>query len=57
MKPRWWTCGCGRKNVTRERETPKCVGCGKDASFTVAPPKGQGGFDFRGHKETELVDR
>ena len=46
MKPRFWTCGCGRKNVTRERGTPVCEACGKVAKFTVAPPKGQGGFDF-----------
>ena len=46
MKPRFWTCGCGRKNVTREPGTPQCAGCGKPAQFSVAPPKGQGGFDF-----------
>jgi hypothetical protein len=51
MKPRFWTCGCGRKNVTRERGTPVCEGCGKVAQFTIAPPKGQGGFDFGGDNQ------
>jgi len=46
MKPVFWTCGCGKKNVSRERGTPACEACGKRATFTVEPPKGQGGFDF-----------
>lgn len=55
MKARFWTCGCGRKNVTRERGTPKCDGCGKDAKFSVPPPKGQAGFVF-GVGETDAAD-
>jgi hypothetical protein len=46
MKLVWWTCGCGKRNVSRERGTPVCEACGKRATFTVEPPKGQGGFDF-----------
>jgi hypothetical protein len=46
MKPRWWTCGCGARNVTRELGTPVCAACSKPASFTIKPPQGQGGFDF-----------
>lgn len=46
MKPKWWTCGCGRKNVTRDLGTPVCEGCGKPAAFTIGAPRGQGGFDF-----------
>lgn len=55
MKPKWWTCGCGRKNCTRELGTPVCDVCGKPALFTVEPPKGQGGFDFKdlSHHETD----
>lgn len=46
MKPRWWTCGCGNKNVTRDLGKPVCDGCGKAAGFAVEPPRGQAGFDF-----------
>jgi len=46
MKAVWWTCGCGKKQVHRGRGTPVCEACGKTAKFTVAPPKGQRGFDF-----------
>jgi hypothetical protein len=48
MKARWWTCGCGRKNVSRGIGVPKCAACGKDARFSIDPPKGQNGFDFGG---------
>lgn len=48
MKTRWWTCGCGENNVTRTLGTPVCRACGKEATFTVQPPKEQGGFDFGG---------
>jgi hypothetical protein len=46
MKPRWWTCGCGHRNCSRETGTPVCAGCSKPAGFSVAAPKNQGGFDF-----------
>jgi len=46
MRTRWWTCGCGWRNCTTELGTPVCAECRKPASFTVEPPKGQGGFDF-----------
>lgn len=46
MKAKWWTCGCGKKQVHRGLGTPVCVACGKRAMFTVEPPRGQGGFDF-----------
>ncbi len=52
MKPLWWTCGCGRKNVSdRSKGKPVCKGCGKAATFDVGPPKGQGGFDFGATEE------
>jgi len=58
MKPRWWTCGCGEKNCTRELGTPACAGCGKLAEFTIEPPKNQGGFDFgRFPSPDEAADR
>lgn len=46
MKAKWWTCGCGKKQVHRGLGTPVCEACGKRATFTVEPPRGQGGFDF-----------
>ncbi len=53
MKPRFWTCGCGRKNVSRETGRPKCVGCGKDAAFAIEHPRGQGGLDFKMEEESK----
>jgi hypothetical protein len=50
MKAVWWTCGCGRRNVTREPGAPECDGCGKLAKFKIEPPRGQGGFDFGGEQ-------
>ena len=52
MKAVWWTCGCGKKQVHRGRGTPVCEACGKTAKFTVAPPKGQRGFDFEPEVKT-----
>lgn len=46
MKLRWWTCGRGQKNCSREMGTPVCSACEKPAAFTIQPPKGQSGFDF-----------
>lgn len=48
MKPRWWTCGCGKAQAFRGYGTPACEVCGALAKFTVEPPKSQGGFDFGG---------
>ena len=50
MSTCFWTCGCGRKNVSREPGRPTCDGCGKPAKFAIAAPPGQGGFDFGGAK-------
>lgn len=47
MKPTFWTCGCGHRQITpRAPGTPVCDACGLPAPFTIAPPKGQGGFAF-----------
>ena len=46
MKPRWWTCGCGQRNCTRELGTPVCSECHKPAAFRIEPPEGQGGLQF-----------
>jgi hypothetical protein len=46
MQTKWWTCGCGQAQTHRGSGTPVCESCGKAAPFTVATPRGQGGFDF-----------
>ena len=52
MRPVWWTCGCGKRQITRQRGDAPAAGlrvsvaCGKPAGFTIDPPKGQGGLEF-----------
>jgi hypothetical protein len=54
MKAKWWTCVCGKAQVYRGYGTPTCEDCGKLATFTVAPPKGQGGlFEEQGVGDRE----
>jgi hypothetical protein len=55
MKAKWWTCGCGKAQVYRGYGTPTCEDCGKLATFTVEPPKGQGGFDFGSQEKEGMV--
>lgn len=53
MKPVWWTCGCGEKQMSTGFGRPKCQACGKDAQFAPPPPKGQQGFAFTADSEAE----
>jgi hypothetical protein len=46
LKPKWWTCACGKAQMTVAAGTPVCEACGKPAPFTREAPRGQGGFDF-----------
>lgn len=46
MKPIWWTCGCGLKQLSYGFGTPVCKGCEKPAGFSIDPPKEQAGLDF-----------
>jgi hypothetical protein len=46
MKTKWWTCQCGKAQMTTAAGTPVCEACGKPAPFTREAPRGQGGFDF-----------
>lgn len=46
MKTKWWTCACGKAQMTTAAGTPVCEACGKPAPFTREAPRGQGGFDF-----------
>lgn len=48
MKPKWWTCGCGKAQAFRGYGTPVCEVCGALAKFTVQPAKEQAGLDFGG---------
>jgi hypothetical protein len=46
MRPVWWTCGCGRRQVSRGAGRPECVSCGKLAGFAIDAPSGQEGLGF-----------
>jgi hypothetical protein len=43
---RWWTCGCGHRQVSHVIGRPFCVSCGKAAGFVIEADRAQAGFDF-----------
>lgn len=53
MKPKWWTCKCGKHQPYFGTGTPVCGVCDAPAPFTVGPSKLQGGLDFGSKQDAD----